>query len=809
MPASARRPRSHPCWRFASTTLVLFLLISANAVGAQSPVAEPALPPTTLTVVAFACPAGFDPASGGAQAAFDTCTQPLEGMTYTVTSQDPAYPAAQRVTDPNGAASWADLPAGAGYSVAQSMNAGTGDPWVYCRYADPRDGSGAVTETFTLAPGGQTDAGITDPLLTGYATVVCSWFQQPTAIAAFAPESGTRLDIRAWLCPFHFDAAAASIDQLYANCTRPHRDARFDIISNGNPPLQGATGSIGSVSFQSVPYGEVTIRQLDYASYDPARVFCYTLPYTAPHGPLQPTQESVFFEEPGDTFSLTIEVNPGDAIDCIWFDAHITEDNLGTLLIRKFVCPDGFDAAAGGLTELTAGCPTPQKGYLQLLRSGGISGNETDANGFLGFINYSPGMYTVRETAPLGYATARIFCRSYNADDWNHVVDPWIEQPVTDKIGFTVQLQAHWETECLWFDVEGVNHGYLDVFAWSCPIGFAPTASTPRLTFAQQCQVGVSGATFAISSFPNFSLTATSANGAATFQEHVPVGDLSIAATGPPTFTFVQAFCGSAPFIGIGAIPTTWTSYPVAYTRYDVPVGYQVVCEFYYRPIVITGDVAASPAAEIENATEETLGEGTSGANETAEPTAAPTPDASSPPSPDDTAAPQPTTVPDGSGSPPIVAVAGAATEPAASDAPSVSPGDAATLAITALTCPAGYDPYAPGASPADDCLDPAPGITLALAGTGNEAMPGTTGPGGTVIWTGLAPGIAIIQRAPAPETAASFLFGCQSAERPLDPIAVTPIVFADPQGRIAVNLLPGETLTCRWFDIPAMPDAT
>ena len=79
-------------------------------------------------------------------------------------------------------------------------------------------------------------------------------------------------------------------------------------------------------------------------------------------------------------------------------------------------------------------------------------------------------------------ATARIFCRTYNADDWNHIVDPYLEQPVVNGTSFVANVQAHFETECNWFDIKGLNYGYLDLTARACPLNFAPDATTPGLS---------------------------------------------------------------------------------------------------------------------------------------------------------------------------------------------------------------------------------------------------------------------------------------------------------------------------------------
>lgn len=797
--------------RFFALLVVLALIAGTLPARAQSPVANPTNP--TIKVVYLyeqVCAAGVDPSAGSLQDAVDACPQSLEGVAFTLASQDPTYPSETHPTNAIGDTEFREIPSGIPYTIQESIPQGYGDPWVRCQFCSNLDSTIPDTERSFQAAGGYMDIGLSDPALDDYLEVACYWFDMPDSAgvqAAQADADGARLDIRAWQCPFHFDAAVATVEELVATCNRPHRDANF--IINGDPATQQYTGDIGAVSYPSVPFGTVTIQQLAYASYDPARVFCYTLGATASHGPLLASQEIGFTTEPGDTFSVTIQVDPGEAIDCIWFDARVTEDDLGSVLIHKYVCPDGTNTAAFDMDLLLHACPEPQVAYFQLLFGGGSSsGNETDANGYLGFINYTPGTYPIREISPLGYVPARIFCRSYNADDWNHIVDPWVEQTIDSGIGFTVQIQAHWETECTWFDVKGVNYGYLDIAARSCPLDFTPNASTPRDTFAQQCQTGVTGAQFDINSYPNLETDFTSTDGYALFQEPVTVGYLTISSTDPQTYSFVRAFCGDAPFIGIGAIPTNWTSYAIGFTQYTVPVNYQVVCEFYYRPIAIVAgaegvEAEASPA-DIASASDEeesaTTDEKEAAAVE-ASPEVIPSEESTS--ESGDSQGGQSGSTGGNQG-----ASGGTGSPSGGSGTASRPPADAsapATLTLVTFTCPPGYDLYTGDAVPSGDCPDPAIGIDFTVTGQDEPAQQATSNAGGELAWTGLAPGAYLLQAALPPETDRAFIADCVSDQRtftvdnPLNPFA-----YAGPEGQIGITLLPGEVLACSWYDIPA-----
>jgi hypothetical protein len=815
---------------------MLMLILGALPAHAQSPVAQPAI--KLIHLYEHTCPAGIDPRAGTLDEATAACPQSIPSVSFTLTSQDPSFAPQTHTTNSSSDTEWQEIPSGIPYSIQQAMPQGYANPVVRCLLGQSLTPGVGTTELTFETVQGRLDIGTSDLSLTYFLESSCYWFDIPTApldtaasqaqeavqseafsdatatpaqqgalgqetqaVIEASPEviaaqtGGTRLDIRAWQCPFHYDAAVATVEELLANCNRPHRDANF--IINGDSATQQFTGDIGATSYQNVPFGTVTIQQLAYGSLDPARVFCYTQPFTASHGPLQASQEIAFTEEPGDTFSVSIDVAPGDAIDCIWFDSWITEDEYGTVLLHKYVCPDGTSTAGLDMDLLLHACPEPQVAYFQL---GPSTGNETDASGYLGFTNFTPGSYLLRETEPLGYVPARIFCRSYNADDWNHIVDPWVEQSITNATAITVQLQAHWETECTWFDIKGVNYGYLDIAARSCALTFAPTATTPRLTYAQQCQGGITGATFDISSFPDFELSVTSADGYAAFQEHIPARGMTISSSGPQAYSVINVFCGDAPFIGIGAIPTSWTAFSDGFVQYDVPVDYQVVCEFYFRPIAIAAGAEASPVAvtsapdvEASPATE-----GSGSAATQASPEAVPSEGSAG-----GTGAQSSQSSGASGNQSPSDGTVGASQAPVDANAP-------ANLSIVAFTCPSGYDLYAEDAVPSGDCPDPAIGIDFTVIGPARDAQPATSNAGGELAWTGIAPGDSLLQAALPPEIDRAFIADCVSDQRTFpgdDPLY--PFAYVGPQGQIGITLLPGESLACTWYDIPVIQGAT
>ena len=811
--------------------MVVFVLLLSlggweGAATAQSPIAgQP--PIKSVRVFERLCLPSVDPSAGTLQEARAACPDVADGMVFTLTSRDPSYPPIPLTVNSLGEAEWREVPSSVPYTIAHGGSFDYGAAWVTCRFASSLDPAVPDTErTFRPPPPAHTiEIGASEPVLSTYLVVECYWFDflvtaelpeesDPTATATPSGEeadttnagaqtepetqettsdtseatpvdtadtstsnevaptgSGARVDIRGWECPFHVDIRTATAAELQSICQQPFRNVPYTL--NGDPNLQQAAGDIGFVAFQDVPFGPLTIRQEAWGSFDAARVFCYTLPATASHGPLQDSQEIAFTSDPDDTFSVTLQVNPGEAVDCIWFDAHVTEDDLGTVLVTAYQCPDGYDPNSGGLSDLLMTCHIPQAGaYFELTQPTAITGNTADANGFIGFVNFTPRTYALAETAPIGWATARVFCRSYQADDWDHPVDPYIEYPVANASEISVTLTAHWETDCAWFDTKGVDYAYLDINAWSCPLNFTPNATTSRDTFAQTCTAGVSGAQFEVDRGFGFEIAGTSTDGYAFFQEPVPYGLLDIRGTGPNTYRFRRVFCGEAPFIGIGAIPSSWTSAAQPRITFPAQVNYQVVCEFYFTPLSTAVDPAANPEADsADDAAVETAAspapEPVATSNEESdESNAGPTPAIES--SQDENSDSGET-----------------GTQPA-SDAP-------ATLVLNLHTCPPGYDALAPGADPAVDCETATGAPSVTLDGAASE-----TSADGVAGWTGLPPGSALIQAAPG-----AFLGACESDQRALSAESlVSPFVYTSPAGIVGISLLAGETLTCDWFDM-------
>lgn len=136
-----------------------------------------------------------------------------------------------------------------------------------------------------------------------------------------------------------------------------------------------------------------------------------------------------------------------------------------------------------------------------------------------------------------------------------------------------------------------------------------------------------------------------------------------------------------------------------------------------------------------------------------------------------------------------------------------------ATLTIEVSTCSPGYDPIDPHETLVNPCnlgTEDIPFTLEPLAGQAGSAM-ASTGTGGapaTISFSELAAGdYRLIQQTPA-TIALSFVLQCTSTVRAFD-YPFTPFAVIEPGNRLNIHLLPGEHLTCAWYNVQAEPGET
>jgi hypothetical protein len=129
------------------------------------------------------------------------------------------------------------------------------------------------------------------------------------------------------------------------------------------------------------------------------------------------------------------------------------------------------------------------------------------------------------------------------------------------------------------------------------------------------------------------------------------------------------------------------------------------------------------------------------------------------------------------------------------------------TVAITVRTCAAAYDPAADGADPGKDCKEQAGDTNFIVSHNGTRGPSASTGTSGsspqnsTVTFSELAAGrYTITAEAPA-EIAGAFIAACSRDVRSLASPLV-PFATVKEDGTVTLDLLPGETLGCDWYQV-------
>ena len=140
------------------------------------------------------------------------------------------------------------------------------------------------------------------------------------------------------------------------------------------------------------------------------------------------------------------------------------------------------------------------------------------------------------------------------------------------------------------------------------------------------------------------------------------------------------------------------------------------------------------------------------------------------------------------------------------------APDSPASLIVNVYTCDALHDPIAPNQTLVNECNLGTEDITFALEpvaaqGGGASASTGTGGAPSTISFTNLAPNdYRLVQQTPD-TIALSYISQCTSTVREFT-YPFTPFAIIEPGGRLNIQLLPGEELTCDWYNIQASDDA-
>jgi hypothetical protein len=129
-----------------------------------------------------------------------------------------------------------------------------------------------------------------------------------------------------------------------------------------------------------------------------------------------------------------------------------------------------------------------------------------------------------------------------------------------------------------------------------------------------------------------------------------------------------------------------------------------------------------------------------------------------------------------------------------------------ASLIVNVYTCESRNDPIDPTESLIDQCTLGTEDIVFSLESIpsndgGASASTGTGGAPSSIAFTDLAPGDYRLTQATPDTIARSYISQCTSTARTFD-YPFSPFAIIEPGGRLNVSLLPGEQLTCDWYNV-------
>lgn len=539
--------------------------------------------------------------------------------------------------------------------------------------------------------------------------------------------------------------------------------------------------------------------------------------------------------------------------------------DAGTVTVRLHGCPNGFDGINASLAQLAASCTTPIGGVDFTVQYGNLApSHQTDLDGSWQFTDVAAGAVTISEFKPDPSYLIRASCAQFDASSGpsGYQEAPVGQGSATWNLGNGQAIDCDWYNFPVAAPTPTPTAATVMVRAHDCPDGFdAAIASFNDL--AANCHGTPSGVTFTLtaSSGPprggqtdgtGFITWQNIAHGAITITEVPPsnrdlfrvfcnqrataggelgfseetVSSASItdtiqdaydefdcdwfnaASIQPVTITITKYDCPSGvnaatstgklatdcqPFAGVTltlsgaggdtAMQTdssgaaTWTGVmPGDYSvQESLPDGYDA-------PVVLCkiGDPNSAPAQKMDVANAAISFTVASG-----QPVQCVWYNLPAPPTPTPTDTPAP-----------VVVIQPTAT-------PTV-----AKLIIETFTCKAGYDVLAKDADPTNDCATPAAGVAFALSGSGNPVKH-TTGTNGKATFSNLKPGDFQLAETMPSGVSAAFIGSCDSTARDLSSYPFTPFASIGANGKLRLTLQAGETLDCRWYNVPDKQNAT
>lgn len=574
------------------------------------------------------------------------------------------------------------------------------------------------------------------------ATVLLVLTLTPALVMTLAPlgaSAAGNIFIRKHNCPADYIFTTQTIYDLAADCQEAGAGVTFTITVANVQPVVSTTDGNGWISGQLPDVGDMTIEESVPQGYQ-SLAFCQVSSSLTG----EDVTPRAFYDNP-----ISVTLFDDQLFDCDVFDVPVYQP--ASLLVNTIVCPSGFDMFAADIYGLAQGCNAnaPAGVAFTLTPNGGAPlPGQTDGTGKVSWSPVTPGVATLAQALPAGYAASRVFCKETES---NGTETGELEFQVTDN-NILINPSSGGSFYCDWFNGDATPSTVTIVInKHGCPQGFDAAANqaksglNPLFAACLETQTGI---TFDVS------------------------GAAYGSAGGQGTGDVVP---GGVRFSGLPA--DTWTISEQVPSGYGDPI---VACQASVSgqsqpgPAFVPNQVNGDPGAIVvdltggQTLTCEWFNVWSTGGSTTTPPVA------------------------------PTASGGGGATVP--------PPSGPATLKVLLYTCAEGYDPLAPDADPRADCPDTTDGATFRLVDDADETIKEVTGGDepGRAVFSNLDPGAyRLVEQRPHTVTS-SFIRACKSDVRAVETQPLTPYAYIGAKGTIGVTLLPGETLSCAWYDIPA-----
>jgi hypothetical protein len=322
-------------------TLVDFLVAAAAEKGTIK----------NLTLLTFACPINWNPATRPIEESREMCTEPIvDAMNYTILYEGREWVTAGLRSDvdmdKDRGGDSVPLPAGM-YTIRENLQEGLEDPFAFCAiYA--ADGTSRLTVQETV-PGGSLDI-----LLAAGEEVNCEWYSVATVPDVAAPPA-LGLELIVFSCP-----APAEFNGGLDECTLPHPGPITFEFSYGGQVVETGTVSPPETKYavkanDGKPLsGEWTIRPILPEGWVDPHFTCTPGDITSGVN----TGDATFFPPVDGSLGVTVELNPDQRVQCqIWL---LAGDVRESVVVVTRDCPEDYDAATLSPGVRKATCPGSQ-----------------------------------------------------------------------------------------------------------------------------------------------------------------------------------------------------------------------------------------------------------------------------------------------------------------------------------------------------------------------------------------------------------------------------------------------------------------